>query len=157
MRIIKGIAATLLMSALCGSAFALTASQTVQKEVEITKADGTTEISYAPADLVAPGERIVYALNIENDGVQPATDLVLTMPVPDEIKYMEGSARKTGAVVTYSADNGQSFAARDSVTVVEGLVSRVAQSEDITHIRWKLAGPINAGEVDTLVFKGILK
>lgn len=140
------------------SATALTAQQTVNKVVEIKNDDGSTEIRFEPASLVSPGERIVYSLNIENDGAESATDLVLTMPVPSEVEFVEGSADKKGTTVSYSTDGGETYSDRLELRVitVEGR-SRAAQSEDITHIRWELSGPIEAGGTDVLSFQGILK
>lgn len=137
---------------------ALTAQQTVQKEVVVNKADGTQEIRYEAAELVTPGERIVYTLNFLNDDVEDAKDLVLTMPIPAEVIYMEGSAQGDTSVVTYSADGGQTFTSRDTV-MVAGLdgVLKVADSKDITHIRWNVAGPIAPGATGALVYKGVLK
>lgn len=140
------------------SASALTAKQTVEKETVVQMPDGTESITRGPAELVTPGERVVYTLNFTNDDSAAATDLVLTMPVPNEIKYMDGSASTAGAKVVYSADGGQSFAARSGLRVVgvDGN-SRTATSEDITHIRWTVAGPLATGETGTLFYKGVLK
>ena len=83
--------------------------------------------------MVIPGERVVYTLSYTNDDAAPATDLILTMPVPSEIKYMDGSATLDGARVVYSADDGKTFASRTGLRVI-GLDgnSRTALSEDIT-------------------------
>ena len=150
------IAATSLLAS--ASASALTAKQTVEKEVVVQMPDGTESITRGPAELVIPGERVVYTLNFTNDKAEPASDLVLTMPVPSEIKFMDGSASSTGAKTVYSADGGQSFADRTQLRKVgaDGNV-RTATAEDITHIRWTVAGPIAAGESGDLSFKGILK
>jgi len=150
------LAATSILTSV--SASALTAKQSVEKEIVVQMPDGTESITRAPAELVVPGERVVYTLNYTNDDAAPATDLVLTMPVPSEIKYMDGSATIDGAQVVYSADNGQTFASRAGVRVVgiDGN-SRPASSEDITHIRWTVAGPLPVGETGTLSYKGILK
>lgn len=140
------------------SASALTAKQSVEKEVVVQMPDGTESVTREPAELVVPGERVVYTLNYTNDDAAPATDLVLTMPVPGEIKYMEDSASKSGATVVYSADGGQTFASRAGLrTVGQDGNSRAAVAEDITHIRWTVAGPLAVGETDTLSYKGILK
>jgi len=140
------------------SASALTAKQSVEKETVVQLPDGTESVTRAPAELVTPGERIVYTLNYTNDDAAPATDLVLTMPVPSEIKYMDGSADIEGAKVVYSADEGKTFASRAGLRVVsvDGN-SRTALSEDITHIRWTVAGPLAVGETGTLSYKGVLK
>lgn len=140
------------------SASALTAKQTVEKEVTVQMPDGTEVTSRQAAEEVLPGERIVYTLNFTNDEAQPATDLVLTMPVPDVVKYMDGSATEVGARVVYSADGGNSFADRSAVQVadIDGTFRR-ASSDEITHIRWTVPGPVAAGESGTLSFKGVLK
>lgn len=150
------IAATSLLASV--SASALSAKQIVEKEVVVQMPDGTESVTREPADMVVPGERIVYTLNFTNDDAAPASDLVLTMPVPIEIKYMDGSAEKPGAKTVYSADGGQSFAERSTLRKVgaDGNV-RTAADEDITHIRWTVSGPIAVGETGNLSFKGILK
>lgn len=147
--------ASLLVSA---SASALTAKQSVEKEIVVQMPDGTESVTRGPAELVVPGERVVYTLSFTNDDAAPASDLVLTMPVPSEIKYMDGSATKDGANIVYSADGGQTFADRAVLraTGADGTV-RTATAEDITHIRWTVAGPVAVGETGDLSFKGVLK
>lgn len=140
------------------SASALIAKQTVEKEIVVQLPDGTENITRAPAELVTPGERVVYTLSYTNDDAAPATDLVLTMPVPSEIKYIDGSAAMAGAEVVYSADDGQTFETRTSLRTIDVDGSRrTAISEDITHIRWTIAGPLAVGETGTLSYKGVLK
>jgi len=150
------IAATSIFTSV--SASALIAKQSVEKEIVVQMPDGTESITRAPAELVIPGERVVYTLSYTNDDAAPATDLVLTMPVPSEIKYMDESATTAGAKVVYSADGGQTFASRAGLRVVgaDGNI-RTAISEDITHIRWTVAGPLAVGETGLLSYKGILK
>lgn len=150
------IAASSILSAV--SASALTAKQSVEKEIVVQMPDGTESVTRAPAELVTPGERVVYTLSYTNDDAAPATDLVLTMPVPSEIKYLDGSADLEGSKVVYSADGGQTFASRAGLSVVgiDGN-TRTAISEDITHIRWTVAGPVAVGETGSLSYKGVLK
>jgi len=150
------IAATSLM--VSGTASALTAKQSVEKEVVVQMPDGTESLTREPAEMVTPGERIVYTLSFTNDEAAPASDLVLTMPVPPEIKYMDGSATKAGAKIVYSADGGQTFASRTDLRKVgtDGNM-RAAIAEDITHVRWTVAGPVAVGETGMLSFKGVLK
>lgn len=140
------------------SAAALSATQTIEKEVTVITADGVTQTKREAADTVVPGERIVYSLNILNDKPEPASDLVLTMPVPAEVIFVEGSADKAGASVVYSADGGASFAARPAAVVMDAAGTvRAASADDITHIRWTVKGPVAAGATDTLSFAAILK
>jgi len=140
------------------SASALTAKQSVEKEVVVQMPDGTESVTRTPAELVVPGERVVYTLSYTNDDAAPASDLVLTMPVPAEIKYMDGSATEAGARTVYSTDGGKTFAARTALRMTgsDGVV-RTAIADDITHIRWTVAGPVAVGETGNLSFKGVLK
>jgi len=139
------------------SALALTAEQTVEREVVVKNLDGTETIKREKADMVTPGQKIVYSLNYYNDQDKAAENIVLVMPVPGEIKLVEGSAEKSGVGTTYSVDGGKSFGDRaDLVVEMADKSTRTAQAEDITHIRWVVAA-INPGERGSLVYKGQLK
>jgi len=152
------LALSTLSLAIATQANALTAKQKVEKEVVTTNAAGQEVVSRVPAELVTPGETVVYTVEFVNDSADTATDLVLAMPVPTDIRYIEGSADRAGAVVLYSADGGESYDARESLNVpAVGGGTRNARSEDITHIQWTIAGPVPVGATDSVVFKGRLK
>ena len=145
------------MLAFATPAIALTATQTVQKEVITTAVDGTETISYESAETVVPGERVVYTLNYANDKVEPASNLVLTMPVPEVVTFIEETATG-GNAMTYSADGGQNFSSRiDLMVKMENGDMRPAGADDITHIRWNIDGPVAPGETGALAFSGLLK
>ncbi len=144
--------------ALATPSMALTASQTIQKEIVEVAEDGTETVTYESAELVVPGERIVYTVNYENNRDVAETNLVLTMPVPKEVNYLDGSASDQAGQLTFSTDGGNSFADRSSLTVMSADgEATIAEPEDITHIRWVVAGPVNPGETGAISFKGILK
>ena len=137
---------------------ALTAVQKVEKEVVTTNAAGEKIVSRVPAERVSPGETVVYTVEFLNDSEAPATDLVLAMPVPTDIRYLEGSADRPGATIRYSTDGGASYFSREAlVTPIVGGGSRRARSEDITHIQWTITGPVAVGARDNVTFKGRLK
>ena len=137
---------------------ALTATQKVEKEITVTQADGTSVTQRVSAETVTPGEKVVYTVDLLNDSSDPASDLVLAMPVPADVRFLEGSADRDGAVVRYSVDGGASFVARDALTLpAVGGGSRSANAEDITHIQWRIAGPVAVGATDAVTFKGRLK
>jgi len=97
------------MLAMGVSANALTATQKVEKEITVQQADGTSVTQRVSADQVTPGEKIVYTVDFLNDSAEPASDLVLAMPVPSDVRFLEGSADRDGAIVKYSTDGGASF------------------------------------------------
>jgi uncharacterized repeat protein (TIGR01451 family) len=154
--VISALAVSVMAFALPASA--LTATQIVEKEVITQNPDGTTQTQRVSAESVIPGERIVYTLRYLNDGTEPATNLVMTMPVPKEVTFIDGSANRSGAETVYSVDGGNTFASRENL-VVRGTngASRPAKAEDITHVKWTVVGPVQSAEAGELVFKGVLK
>ena len=139
-------------------AHALSAIQKVEKEVVTTNAAGEKIVSRVPAERVTPGETVIYTVEFLNDSDAPATDLVLAMPVPTDIEFLEGSADRPGATILYSTDGGSTYASRDALALpaVDG-GTRGARSEDITNIQWTIKGPVAVGQSDRVVFKGRLK
>ena len=154
----KVLSTALLAMSMAAPAFALTATQVVEKEVVVKQENGDEKIERVAAELVVPGERIIYTLNFVNDDAEPATDLVLTMPVPAEVDYMDGSASKKDMRAIYSVDGGQTFLPRGERKIKETDGSyRSASAEEITHIRWVVPGPVPAGAQGQLSYKAILK
>ncbi len=156
----KKIVLGVILTAMAGSvsAQALTAKQTVEREVVVNNEDGTQSVKREPADKVIPGETIIYTLDYFNDKTEAAEQLVFTMPVPKEVIYKEGSVEAQGAKTVYSADGGKTFAPRETLSVkgADGKM-RPAKAEDITHIRWTVAGPVAANTGGKLVYAGKLK
>lgn len=149
----------LLGGALMGNtAMALTATQLVEREVIVHHADGSETLKLEPADMVTPGEKIVYSLHYHNDKAEAADNIVLVMPVPTELQYEEGSAEHSGVRTAYSTDGGQSYTERDRLVVsLRDGSTRTASAEDITHIRWHVGTAVAPGADGILSFKGQLK
>ncbi len=142
----------------CFPAYALTATQTVEREVVIKKADGSEITKREPADMVVPGEKVIYSLKFFNDKDAPAENIVLVMPIPKEVSYIEGSADNKLALTEYSADGGKTFFARESLKVKTKDGKLVAaKAEDISHIRWKITKPIAPKASGVLAYAGKLK
>lgn len=148
----------LLITSTSISAQALTASQIVEREVIVRNADGTQTVTREAADKVTPGDKVIYSLNYYNDDATPAENIVLVMPIPAEVKYMDGSANFDGTNTTYSADGGKSFAGRDDLRVAQADGNkRTARAEDITHIRWVIGTAVAPKTGGTLSFSGRLQ
>ena len=136
----------------------MTARQTVEKEIVTVAADGRETVKRLPADKVTPGETVVYAIKYRNDGAAPAADIVLVMPVPKEVAYVEGSvAGEETASVSFSADGGETYVARGRLTVVEGGEARPARGDEITHIKWTLTAPVAAKAEGEVSYKAVLR
>lgn len=119
-----------------------------------TTADGKSVTTRAVPDVVIPGDRLVFLLTYHNDGAQPATDLVLTNPVPASVTY-SGTDDTTATV---SVDGGKTWGALGALTVAlaDG-ITRPAEAADVTHIRWTLRDPVPTGAGGELSFRGVVK
>lgn len=140
------------------SAHALTAEQTVEKETTVVSADGSISTVREAVEKIVPGERVIYSLNFENDAAAPANDIVLTMPIPSEVKYIEGSAEVPQTNVTFSADGGENFSTRQSVMLMDNTGNiRAAGADELTHIRWSVPGPVEVGDGGVLSFSASVR
>ncbi len=153
---ILGLAAAL-FAALPAFANGLTATQTIERRTLVEAADGTVTPVYVPAEQAAPGDQVRYVMTYANSGPAAADAVVLAVPVPAAIRYVENSATMADALVAFSADGGQSFAPRGDLTVSVDGVSRVALSEEITHVRWSFTRPVAPGQSGMLSFDGVLR
>ncbi len=136
----------------------MTARQVVEKEVVTVGPNGEETLKRLPADKVTPGETVIYSIRYKNDGAVPAADIVLIMPVPKEVAYVEGTvAGADSASVSFSADNGATYVARGRLTIVEGGEVRPARGDEITHIKWTLAAPVAANAEGEVSYKAELR
>jgi len=136
---------------------AMTARQSVEREVIVRDANGVETVKREAADKVTPGETVIYSIKYENDSAEPATNIVLIMPVPKEVAYVEGSVTGGNANVSFSADDGATYVARGRLTVEQDGARRPARGDEITHIRWTLTGAVPANAAGEVSYKAILK
>lgn len=135
----------------------MVAKQVVEKEVVVLAANGSETIERVPADKVTPGETVIYSIKYKNDSSEAASDIVLVMPVPKEVAYVEGSVSGEDTSVAFSADGGKTYVARGRLTVEEDGSSRPARGDEITHIRWTLSQPAPANGEGEVSYKAILR
>ncbi len=135
----------------------LIAEQSVMKVVEVASPEGEVETELVAAEVVAPGETVQYGLTYLNEGAEPVEDMVLTMPVPDSLRYIESSAEAPGTSVTYSVDGGISFARRGELKIEVDGEAVSATAGDITHVRWTFVEPVANGEEGSVSFQAILR
>ncbi|MEM7767520.1 MAG: hypothetical protein AAF253_08535 [Pseudomonadota bacterium] len=135
----------------------LVAEQSVMKVVEVTNPSGEVETELVNASVVAPGETVQYGLTYINEGVEPVEDMVLTMPVPDSLRYLETTAEAPGTDVSYSVDGGLTYGQRADLTIEVDGADVAATAADITHIRWAFVEPVNTGDDGSVSFQAILR
>lgn len=148
----------LFFGAAAAPAFAeVRARQFVEKEIVTRDSSGNERTERITAEKVTPGEEVIYALRFSNEGTEPADAVVLVMPVPSEVSYVEGSVAGETAKITFSADGGQTYVARGRLTVTEDGEERPAKSNEITHIRWSLNAPMPAEQQREVSYRAVLK
>ena len=152
----------LLMSTVVAHAIAeegghLNVTTVVQKE-EVTVNDaGEADTRLVAANTVIPGDRVVYTITFANISDDAAENVVITNPIADSLVYVDGSAFGPGADIQFSVDGGQSFAARDTLTVEENGDLRPAEAKDFTHIRWVMKQDLPVGAQGMARFSADLK
>jgi|JI6StandDraft_1071083.scaffolds.fasta_scaffold24818_2 uncharacterized repeat protein (TIGR01451 family) len=115
-------------------------------------ADGRTRITLTEPATVTPGDRLVFVLHYRNTGNSAASGLVVTNPMHPSVAYQDAD----GAQV--SVDGGKSWGtlAAARVRTARGDL-RPARPDDVTHIRWQLAGTLPAGGSGNLRFRGTVR
>lgn len=127
----------------------------MKEEVSIGPA-GERETRLVEPDTVVPGDEVVYTVSFSNVSDEPAENVVITNPLPEQLSYVDGSAFGPGAAVEFSVDGGKSFAAPEKLLVRENGGERVASAEDFTHIRWVLSEDIAPGSQGMAQFRARL-
>lgn len=115
---------------------------------------------FEPKDVtVVPGDRVVFKLNVVNNGAEPASGFRATNPIPAAVAFV--AAAEEWAEV--SVDGGTSWGKLAAMTVkvkaadtgVE--TTRAATAEDVTHVRWIFAGAIAPGAKTAVSYRGVVK
>ena len=124
------------------------------KEVTTVGEDGNQTVKRIPAAKVLPGEEVIYTITYEHTGKnEPAETVVITNPTPDDTVYIDGSAKGEGTEITFSVDNGKTYAKPDDLTVTaEDGTKRPARASDYTHVRWTKLEDLKKGEKGTVEF-----
>ena len=129
----------------------------VQKEEVTVNEAGEADTHLVAADTVIPGDRVVYTITFENISNDAAENVVITNPIADSLTYVDGSAFGPGTDIQFSVDGGQSFAAREALTVAENGDVRPAEAKDFTHIRWVMKQDLPVGAQGMARFSADLK
>lgn len=139
-------------AAIAADNVALTSEVFVEKTAR--DAQGRTVTTLQEPKVVVPGDKLVFMLKYKNQGAAPATNFVLTNPLPEAVAFQGTS--DAGAEV--SVDGGKSWGQLATLTVkaADGSL-RPAQTADVTHVRWAVKSPIPAGAQGKLSFRGVVK
>lgn len=153
-RILIALLALVTLPAAAHGAGSVALSSKVFLEKTEIGSDGKARIMLREPAVVTPGDMLVFILDYRNEGASPATNLVVTNPVPPAIAY-RGAA---DGAAQLSVDGGRNWGSLKMLTVREpdGRV-RGARPEDVTHIRWALTQGVPAGAQGKLSFRGTVR
>jgi uncharacterized repeat protein (TIGR01451 family) len=129
---------------------AVTLETQVQRILEEPGPTGRVERRYEDVALVLPGDRLRYVVRYENtseEATVEADTLVITTPVPPDLRYLPGSAEGRNAVVTVST-NGERFASERAPA---------AGDAPVRHLRWRVGRPIAPGDGGMVSFEAVLE
>ena len=131
-----------------------------QRPLVVTASNLNARSRGSQSQAVMPGDVLQYQLRFTNQGQGDVRGVVFTNPVPDGLRYVDGSAGadRQDVAVEYSIDGGKTYAATPMVTeVVQGQrVQRPATPEQYTHVRWTVRGSIAPGATVTAEFRAEL-
>jgi uncharacterized repeat protein (TIGR01451 family) len=129
-------------------------SSEVFLERTVSETDGKPKVVLLAPKVVTPGDRLIFILNYHNVGATPASNFVITNPLPEAVSY-QGTADPTAQV---SIDGGRVWGALATLKVQEAdSTFRAARLEDVTHVRWAMKNAIPAGAQGKLSFRGLVR
>ncbi len=151
--------AILIMALSCATspAFASSAlelSSDVFVEKLETQADGSNKAILNKPTTVLPGDKLVFVVKYTNISTSPASNLLVTNPMPAPVIY-NGSADGNEEV---SVDGGNIWGPLNTlfITKADG-TKRPALMSDVTHVRWTIRDTLAAGSSGKLIFRGIVR
>jgi uncharacterized repeat protein (TIGR01451 family) len=151
------LAAVLPLTAFAKANDVLEVTTKVEKEVIVENDDGDQVVERVAADVVTPGERVVYTITFRNAGVEPAENVIITNPIAESLVYVAGSATNDGVAVEFSIDGGKTFAPASELRLVDGGIERPATTKDYTHVRWVMQSALAAGAEGQMSFAADLE
>lgn len=129
-----------------------------EKWQSVTDENGAEQMRLVEATNVVPGERVLFSVTYTNSGDQPAENVTITNPVPEQMTYVDDSATGNNTSILFSVDGGESFAAASDLQVgnADG-TQRPASASDYTHVRWLVRSDIAPGTSGTVQFTATVK
>ncbi|RDV07866.1 hypothetical protein DXH95_06195 [Sphingorhabdus pulchriflava] len=152
----KHMIATLLAFAVAAPAISapVELASDVFVEREQKRPDGTVATVLEAPKLVVPGDQLVFVVRYKNVGTQPASNFIVTNPIPRAVAF---SGTMDGTEVV-SVDGGKSWGTMAQLKVAKPDGSfRQALPADVTHLKWNMNQTLAAGSAGKLVFRGVVR
>jgi uncharacterized repeat protein (TIGR01451 family) len=135
---------------------AIKISSIAEKETEVIDKNGNKTSKRTRVDTAVPGDEIIYTITFENISTKPASNIVITNPIPNDTTYI--SATGVNTEITFSIDCNNQYATPDKliVTTKEG-VTRLAVPSDYSHLRWVYTGELGVDKTSQVSFRAVIK
>lgn len=117
--------------------------------------DGTSPTP-VPGEGASHADQLIYSVRFENRSVEAVDGVRITSPIPVDLRYVPASASGPASQVLFSVDAGRSFGQPAELSVVDAAGGRrPADAADYTHVRWILAGALDAGAAGVVRFRAV--
>lgn len=146
------VAAALLASPANARCFDVVSRVLVERTVPDAK--GHQRTSFQQTNMATPGDKLVFQFDYRNAQQHVANVFVITNPIPAQLVY--AGAESPGEQV--SVDGGQTFGSISDLKVVEADgIERIAEPQDVTHVRWVVRREMPTGSGGQLSFRAVMR
>ena len=129
---------------------------------EVTGEDGSVQERFSEASTARPGQVVEYRLSVNNqeNTTLPAGTVVVTGPVPESTRYVEGSATPSSErVLTEFSADGQSFSEPPVTGSGEGTggSEEVVAPSSYSAVRWTLLTPMEPTQEEVFTYRVVVE
>ncbi len=129
----------------------------VQKEITVTEKDGTQKVQLVEPKIAVPGDEMIYTITYTNVSIEPTTAVVVTDRIPEQMTYVQNTAKGERTGVLFSID-GVEFAAQEQLKVRAADGGwRPATERDLTYVRWVVNATVPPGESGSVSYRARLQ
>ena len=147
---------SLLSPSVQAAAGAIKVTSLAETDVEVMKA-GKKELKRLPVTKAVPGTEVIFTTRFENVSDKTATGVTINNPIAKEMEYKAGSAFGADCEIVFSADDGKTFAAVESLKIKVAEGERNALPREYTNVRWIYKGQLAAGKASEVGFRAVIK
>jgi uncharacterized repeat protein (TIGR01451 family) len=106
--------------------------------------------------VVVPGDKVLFTLEVINNGAEPASGFRATNPIPAAVKFTSVAEDWADVSVDGGATWGKLAQLKIKAKNAEGTadVERAAVAADVTHVRWIFADAIAPGAKRAISYRG---
>ena len=112
---------------------------------------GRTARTLERAERLQPGDRVIFVVNWKSARTH---EFIVTNPMPRAVSFQRSALGDEEV----SVDGGRTWGALEALTIRdrEGQL-RHAMPEDVTHLRWRIPGPIAAQGEGQMIYRGVVR